>query len=361
MRAFRWTGPALIGTLTLLAGCGKDERPAITGPTADITTAEGGAELAVYGLGQINRAVGNPCHQDEYRQFDFWVGQWNVFNPAGTQTGTSVISRDLDGCVITENFIGSGGGAGMSLNAYDAATGKWYQTFVDNLIGNFRISGGLMGQEMVMTGLQPVFQPGLGFVDRDTKLTWTPNPDGTVHQVIENSFDGGPVQTGFDGLYMPTADLHRGTPNTFSFCQFLADQYKQLDFWQGDWSVAAEQSGRDLGTSHVEKKLNDCLVEEDFQTPKGYKNRSYMFYDFVVDSWFRAFMDNEGQFVRLSGGEQGGKMVLTGDDVAPNGEAFKLRVTIESLDPTHIRQTWEVSHDGGTTWVQQLDLEYTQS
>jgi hypothetical protein len=360
MRAFRWAGPALVGALTLLSACGKDERPSITGPTADVTTADGGPELAVYGLGWINRAVGSACNRDQYRQFDFWLGQWNIFNPAEVQTGTSVISRDLDGCVITEDFIGSGGGAGMSLNAYDAATGKWYQTFVDNLIGNFRISGGLVGDEMVMTGLQPIFQPGVGVVDRDTKVTWTPNADGSVHQVVENSFDGGPVQTGFDGLYIPATDLNRATPNTFSFCR-LFPASSDLDFWQGDWSVAAEQNGLDLGTSHVEKKLNDCLVQEDFQTPRGYKNRSYMFYDFVVDTWFRTFMDNDGQFVRLSGGQQDGKMVFTGDDVAPGGATFQLRVTIESAGPGRVRQTWEVSHDDGVNWIPRLVLDYTQS
>ena len=36
--------------------------------------------------------------------------------------------------------------------------GGWHQTFVDNVIaGSFRLAGGLRGEEMVMSGSQPVF------------------------------------------------------------------------------------------------------------------------------------------------------------------------------------------------------------
>jgi hypothetical protein len=45
-----------------------------------------------------------PCSAPEYRQFDFWAGSWNVFNPSGQQVGTNTIERTLGGCVLHEQW-----------------------------------------------------------------------------------------------------------------------------------------------------------------------------------------------------------------------------------------------------------------
>src|SRR5436305_12005836 len=47
----------------------------------------------------------NPCmYSAEARQFDFWIGEWDVFNPQGRKDGTSVIQRFANGCGILENW-----------------------------------------------------------------------------------------------------------------------------------------------------------------------------------------------------------------------------------------------------------------
>src|SRR5262249_27985056 len=46
-----------------------------------------------------------PCMDDSvYRQFDFWVGDWNVYNKAGFKVGTSKIESILGKCVVLENW-----------------------------------------------------------------------------------------------------------------------------------------------------------------------------------------------------------------------------------------------------------------
>ena len=60
-----------------------------------------------------------PCASAEHRQFDFWIGDWEVRLPDGKPAGTNRISRILNGCVIQENWSGTGGSNGTSYNIYD--------------------------------------------------------------------------------------------------------------------------------------------------------------------------------------------------------------------------------------------------
>lgn len=344
----------------VVAGCTEDPVTAPAAVAAAEASTANGAGLAVYGLGQVNRAVPRPCVAPADHQFDFWVGKWNITNPAGDDAGTSVVTSELDGCLVMEDYIGPGGMEGRSLNMYDARAGQWTQTYVDNILGNFRIEGGLQGSDMVMTGSQYVYLLGQGIKHRDTRLTWTPLPDGSVHQYIDNSFDGGPLTRGFDGLYTAATDLDRAPPSTYSVCGGTfgyIPEYHQADFWVGDWTVRAE-NGLVLGTSQVVADLNHCLIQEDFVTPRGYQARTFMFYDLVADQWFRTFVDNAGEQVRLSGGLEGSAIVLSGQDEAPNGQPFDVRVTLAPMGADQVRQSWDVSHDGGATWTTGMVLDY---
>ncbi len=73
-----------------------------------------------------------PCmYSPEYRQFDFWLGEWDV-QISGQTVGTNSVQSILDGCVLLENWTGGRGGTGKSFNFYDASTGKWQQTWVSS-------------------------------------------------------------------------------------------------------------------------------------------------------------------------------------------------------------------------------------
>ncbi len=72
------------------------------------------------------------CVGPEHRQFDFWIGVWEVHTPDGKAAGTNRIERILGGCVLQESWIGAGGMRGMSFNMYSAADQQWHQTWVDS-------------------------------------------------------------------------------------------------------------------------------------------------------------------------------------------------------------------------------------
>lgn len=137
-----------------------------------------------------------PCTAPEYRQFDFWLGEWDVVNQQrqGARAATNRIRADHGGCVIREDYTNPGGYSGSSLSFYDAARGKWHQTWIDNQGEPLYLDGGFADGKMVLSGEAPD-----GTLNR---ITWTPRPDGSVQQLWDVSKDGGKTwQVGFDGLY----------------------------------------------------------------------------------------------------------------------------------------------------------------
>jgi hypothetical protein len=82
-------------------------------------------------------AQNKPCSDPVYRQFDFWIGEWEAFGTNGKKAGDSKISAILDSCIILEEWTGADvvkglRYAGKSFNTYNAITGQWQQTWVDN-------------------------------------------------------------------------------------------------------------------------------------------------------------------------------------------------------------------------------------
>jgi len=90
-----------------------------------------------------------PCQAAEFRQMDFWVGDWDLtwLTPNGaTKSGKNTVTRSAFGdCVITENFDGAPGNTlkGMSVSTYSKPHGQWRQSWVDNQGGYFSLHGGL--------------------------------------------------------------------------------------------------------------------------------------------------------------------------------------------------------------------------
>ena len=143
------------------------------------------------------------CGAPEHRQFDFWVGNWNVANPQGSPVGTNLITLEHDGCVLQERWTGSRGGTGSSLNIYDATDGRWHQTWVDNRGGLLQLQGGIVDGRMILEG------PSRGAKGEalTNRVVLEKLADGRVRQVWTTSADSGSTWTTvFDGYYTSTRD-----------------------------------------------------------------------------------------------------------------------------------------------------------
>lgn len=135
----------------------------------------------------------------ESHQFDFWLGEWRVLRPDGQLAGTSRIESIAGGFGLLENWTGAGGGSGKSLNAWNAATHQWQQFWIGNDGSVLELAGGLDPQGRMVLTAKHGSSRGAPVTER---ITWTPNPDGTVRQHWEQSTDGGKTwQTAFDGRY----------------------------------------------------------------------------------------------------------------------------------------------------------------
>jgi len=143
----------------------------------------------------------SPCSSAEYRQFDFWVGDWQVTTPDGKAVGANTIERTLDGCVLRESWRGTSGSRGNSYNIYDASRKQWHQTWVDNQGQLLQLDGGLRGGRMVLSGAT-VDSTGKRTQQR---ITWERVGKDQVRQLWESSSDGGRTwAVAFDGLYHRT-------------------------------------------------------------------------------------------------------------------------------------------------------------
>jgi hypothetical protein len=139
-----------------------------------------------------------PCTSAEHRQFDFWIGDWEVRRADGRLAGRNRITREHGGCVLHEQYVAVGGYSGSSLNIYDASRKRWHQTWTDNAGQLLELNGGFRDGRMILTG-ETVDSTGRVTAER---ITWTPRPDGSVRQFWEQSTDAGATWTvAFDGIY----------------------------------------------------------------------------------------------------------------------------------------------------------------
>ena len=140
-----------------------------------------------------------PCTAPETHQFDFWIGDWDVFQPDGKQAGTNKITA-VYGCVLHESWKGRGGFEGQSFNRYDKDRGVWHQTWVDSSGGILVIEGAFKDGVMTLTDAG---QPGKKAPKQVNEIAWSKNADGSVRQLWRVSADGGKTwKTSFDGKYV---------------------------------------------------------------------------------------------------------------------------------------------------------------
>jgi tetratricopeptide (TPR) repeat protein len=140
-----------------------------------------------------------PCMvTPEHRQFDFWIGEWNV-TMQGQQAGTSSIQRVVDGCVIFENWTGAQGGNGKSFNYYDKNDQKWHQLWVGNGGNAINFSGEYKDGAIRYEAATPAAN-GIKTLQR---MTFFKLEGDKVRQLWETSTDDGKTWTvAFDGMYV---------------------------------------------------------------------------------------------------------------------------------------------------------------
>lgn len=146
------------------------------------------------------------CRTDPVRrQFDFWIGTWDVFPWAappgqGPRLGVNVIEPILGGCALLEQWTDAQGRAGRSFNWVDRNLGNWRQLWIAEGGGTLDYTQGEF-RDGAMRFLGWTLSPARTRVEQ--RLTFFAIHADTVRQLFETSTDSGRTwRPGFDGRYV---------------------------------------------------------------------------------------------------------------------------------------------------------------
>jgi hypothetical protein len=142
-----------------------------------------------------------------------------------------------------------------------------------------------------------------------------------------------------------------GSPN----CS--AAEYRQLDFWIGDWDTFESESpgGPSIARARVEPIAEACAIHELYEQANGLIGDSILSYDPVRKQWQQTWVTNRGALMVLWGNFKDGALVLEGESHQRDGTSVMQRITWK-VQGEGVREWAVMSRDGGKTWAPAFDV-----
>ena len=156
--------------------------------------------LMLVGEAGAKQSTSPYCAADEHDDFDFWVGEWNVYAADdGPYLGHNTIVKTNGDCLITEHWVGASGSVGDSMNFYDPLISAWRQVWVSagwyiDYSGGLNEDGAMILNGLSFSAATSQHTPFRG--------TWTLNVDQSVSQFFEQQDGDGVWQPVFLGIYI---------------------------------------------------------------------------------------------------------------------------------------------------------------
>lgn len=140
-------------------------------------------------------------------------------------------------------------------------------------------------------------------------------------------------------------------------------EFKQFDFWVGDWDVSSAADGTVRGRSHIGKEMGGCVVWENWtSTGSTYFGKSYNTWNPNLKRWEQYWVDNSAGVMFFHGSLKDNVIDYWTDDVLQSSGGTLLRhLQFFNLGPDKVRQFSQGSTDGGKTWHTEYDLIYTRT
>jgi hypothetical protein len=150
-------------------------------------------------------------------------------------------------------------------------------------------------------------------------------------------------------------DAEPAAPAQVTPCE--APEHRQFDFWLGTWTVTKPDGGL-AGRNVISSVLGGCGLREEWSSAGSpYAGTSLNLYDRARGVWHQTWLDNQGGLLLLEGGVRDSSMILEGERPGEKG-AVRHRITWTPLAEGGVRQLWESSADGGSTWKVLFDGLY---
>jgi hypothetical protein len=147
------------------------------------------------------------------------------------------------------------------------------------------------------------------------------------------------------------------SPATLTSPHCTAAEYRQLDFWIGDWDTFESDApdGPSIARARVEPIAQGCAIHELYEQTDGLVGDSILSYDSVRKQWQQTWVTNRGAIMVLWGGLKDGALVLEGEVHLRDGKSVMQRITWEAQGDG-VRESAVLSKDGGKTWAPAFDV-----
>jgi tetratricopeptide (TPR) repeat protein len=133
-------------------------------------------------------------------------------------------------------------------------------------------------------------------------------------------------------------------------------EYRQFDFWLGEWDVVTTDGHNPAGSSSVQLILDQCVVLENWTG--GGTGKSFNHYDTRLKKWIQDWVDSDANGVHFEGRLENGVMSYFADSADAKGAPIRRHMQFVKLDADHVRQFSQASNDGGKTWSPEYDFTY---
>jgi ketosteroid isomerase-like protein len=137
-----------------------------------------------------------------------------------------------------------------------------------------------------------------------------------------------------------------------------APEFRQLDFWAGDWDVCdIANPATQVARVKVDHILDSCVLREDYQDNEGHKGQSFCISDATLKAGHQSWLTNHGQILLLNGGLDGNQIVLNATEHTLEGGNKLIRGAWKPVEGG-VRETAVTSLDEGKTWKPWFDLMF---
>lgn len=137
-------------------------------------------------------------------------------------------------------------------------------------------------------------------------------------------------------------------------------EYRQFDFWIGEWDVVTTQGHNPAGTSSIQPIIDQCVLLENWSGGGGGTGKSFNHYDTSRKIWIQDWVDSQSNSIHFEGSLENGVMSFYADSHRPDGTPIKRHLQFFKLDSDHVRQFSQQSSDAGKTWTPEYDFTYNR-
>ncbi|MBZ5489560.1 MAG: tetratricopeptide repeat protein [Acidobacteriia bacterium] len=137
-------------------------------------------------------------------------------------------------------------------------------------------------------------------------------------------------------------------------------EYREFDFWIGEWDVVTTQGHNPAGTSSIQPIIDQCVLLENWTGGGGGTGKSFNHYDTSRKIWMQDWVDSRSNSIHFEGKLEDGVMSYYAESRKPDGTPIRRHLQFFKLDSDHVRQFSQQSSDGGKSWTTEYDFTYNR-